>query len=204
MYVDLPVFPSLIGLAWPVMWSPRWNYNKQDALSGARTRTSYMSYPVYDAEVAFNVLRFAQGEWQQLQGFINAVQGGTGLWLYDNPNDDAAVAQDFGEGDGASTTFQLVRALGGFAEPVFFPNVIADVNVAGVPVSSADYNVTPTGQVVFDTPPANGAALTWDGTFYWGCRFDDDSFQFDNFMSQLLRMKSLKFSTEKIRVPATP
>lgn len=199
--MTLPVFPSLVGLAWPVKWQPKWNYNKQDALSGARTRTSFMTYPIYDAEVTFNVLRFTQNEWQQLQGFVNAANGGVGLWLYTNPDDSTAMNQQFGEGDGTSTSFQLVRSLGSFIEPVFFPNVISSVTVNGSPTSA--YTVTATGQVVFDTAPVSGALLAWTGTFWWGCRFDDDTFGFENFLQYLWRNKSMKFSTEKIRVPAS-
>lgn len=194
--VALPVFPSLIGLAWPVPRVVKWSGNKNDALSGKRVRTTYMTYPVYAYEFKFNVMRTASQEWQNLEGFINQVYGGAGLWLYDDPNDDAALAQLFGHGDGASTTFQLVRTLGGFTSPVFFPNAIADVKIAGTP--TAAYTLSSTGQVVFNTPPANGAALVWDGTFRWPCRFDDEAFGFENFMQNLFSMKSLKFSTEKL------
>jgi uncharacterized protein (TIGR02217 family) len=193
----LAVFPTLTNLAWPVKWSPRWSYNKQDALSGARTRTSYETYPTYDAEVAFNVLRFTDNTWQQIQGFINAASGGVGLWLYNNPIDNTATSQSFGAGDGVSTSFQLVRTLGGFTEPVFFPNAISSIQVNGTPTGA--YTVTDTGIIVFSSAPASSATLTWSGTYWWGCRFDDDVFGFENFMQYLLSMKSMKFSTEKIR-----
>lgn len=194
----LPVFPSLPGIAYPVKRAPRWSGTQQDALSGKRVRTSYMTYPVYDYEVTFNFLRTTVNfqEWQQLAGFINEMAGSTGMFLYDDPNDDTVGTQDFGQGDGASTAFQLVRTLGGFTEPVFFPNVISAVAVGGTPTVA--YAVSNTGQIVFTTAPAGGALLTWAGTFYWGCRFDMDSFDFSNFMNQLFDLKSLKWSSEKL------
>jgi hypothetical protein len=193
-----PIFPSLPGITFPVKRHPVWMGTKQDALSGKRVRTSYFSYPIYQFELTFNFLRSAAayGEWQILAGFINQLAGSTGLFLYSDPNDSIVTAQSFGAGDGVSTNFQLVRGLGGFVEPVFFPNVITDIKVAGTPTVA--YTLPGLGIVSFNSAPAFGAALTWDGTFYWPCRLDLDVFPFDNFMNQLFELKGLKFSSEKL------
>jgi hypothetical protein len=186
----------------PVKRIPEWSTVKQDALSGKRVRAQNFSYPIWHWEVGFDFLRSAAAyeEFQQLADLINAVTGGTGLFLYNEPTDNAATAQQFAIADGSSVSYQLVRSLfsGGLAspEPVFFPNVITDVKVNGVPTSA--YTVSPYGQIVFATPPNAGNILTWDGTFYWGCRFDDDQFAFSNFMLSLWDMKQLKFSSEKL------
>jgi hypothetical protein len=91
----------------------------------------------------------------------------------------------------------LVRTYGGFTEPVFlvdgFPSSVA---VAGTPTLS--YVLSSTGLITFNSPPTSGAALTWSGSYYWPCRFDDDAMQFENFMTGFFRLQSLKFSTEKI------
>ena len=198
----LPVFPSLPGITYPVKQSIKWSGSQHDALSGKRTRTSYMTYPIYVFDVPFNFLRTAATllEWQQLAGFINALAGGTGLFLYNNVNDNTVTAQLFGQGDGTSTTFQLVRTLGSFTEPIFFPDLTAglvtQVTVGGV--ATVGYTVSATGQIVFNSAPALGATLTWTGTFKWPCRLDADLFDFENFMSGLFEMKSLKFSSEKL------
>jgi hypothetical protein len=192
----LPVFPSLIGLAWPVPRTAKWSGSKNDALSGKRVRTTYMTYPIYAYEFKFSVLRTASQEWQNLEGFIDQVFGAASMWLYNDPNDNVVSNQGFGQGDGATTTFQLVRTLGGFTAPVFFPNIITDIKVAGTPTVA--YTLPGLGIVSFNSAPAAGAALTWDGTFYWPCRFDDEAFGFENFMQNLFRMKSLHFSTEKL------
>jgi uncharacterized protein (TIGR02217 family) len=198
----LPVFPSLPGIMFPVKRIPTWDTVKQDALSGKRVRSQNYSNPVWHWEVGFDFLRSASAyqEFQQLADFVNAAMGGTGLFLYNEPTDNTATAQQFAIADGSSANYQLVRSLypGGLAspEPVFFPNVITDVKVNSV--GTGAYTVSPYGQVVFNTPPNAGNVLTWDGTFYWGCRFDDDQFEFSNFMLNLFDLRSLKFSSEKL------
>jgi hypothetical protein len=198
----LPVFPSLPGLTFPVKRSANWSTVKQDALSGKRTRYPLWTYPTYTWEVSFDVLRTTAAflEWQTLEGFIKSVQGPAQLFAYLDANDSVATAQSFGVGDGTTTTFQLVRSLGGFAEPVFLPvlsaGLVTQVTVAGTPTTA--YTVSTYGAIVFSSAPTLGAALAWTGTFRFGCRFDDDATGFSNFMSGLFELKSLKFSSEKL------
>lgn len=195
----LPVFPTLPGITFPVKRSVIWMGTKHDSLSGKRVRTSYFSYPGYQYELAFNFLRTDANllEWQTLAGFINQVNGGTSPFLYNDTNDNSATAQSFGTGDGTTTTFQLVRLLGGFVEPVFAPDSpIPTVAINGTP--TAAYTVSATGSIVFNVAPAAAATLTWTGTFKWVCRFDDDQYGFENFASKLFELKALKFSSEKL------
>ena len=199
--MPLPVFPSLPGIAYPVPRKTIWDTVKNDALSGKRVRFSNRSYPIYQYELIFGDTGFLRSsaafpEWQALTGFVNQLVGGVGLFLYNDPTDNLATAQPFGIGDGASTTFQLVRTLGGFTEPVFFPNVITGVTVDGV--ATGGFSLTSYGAIVFPSPPNAGAALAWSGTFYWGCRMDEDDHIFSNIMLNLFELKSLKFSTEKM------
>jgi hypothetical protein len=187
------------GITYPRKRTINWSGTRQVSLSGKKTRTSFQSYPTYSYEIPFSFLRSdaANLEWQTFTGFINSLQVGSGLFLYSDPDDNSANAQNFGDGDGVTTTFQLVRTLGGFTEPVFFPvQPIPTVAVAGVP--TAAYTVSPIGQIIFDAPPANATALTWTGAFYWGCRLDDDAIDFDKFMTTIYELKAFKFSTEKL------
>lgn len=197
--MSLAIFPSLPGITFPVKRGVVWSSTKHESLSGKRVRVSYFSYPIYNYEVAFNFLRTAAAflEWQTLAGFINSLNGGTGAFLYNDVNDNTATNQVFGTGDGVTTTFQLVRTLGAFVEPVFFPDQpITTVAINGTPTGA--YTVSSTGSIVFVSPPAASASLTWTGTFKWICRFDDDLWGFENFASALFELKSLKFSTEKL------
>lgn len=204
MTLVLPIFPSLPGIAFPIARTTQWDTVKNDALSGKRVRYSNRSYPTYQWSVPFGDAGFLRSaaaylEWQQLQDFLNNLYGGVGVFLYDDPNDDASAGCNFGTGDGATTTFQLARTLPGgtFAEPVFFPNVISNISAGGSTVSPSNYTVNPYGTITFASAPNGGAALTWTGTFYWGCQIDEDETPFSNFMKNLFELKTLKFSSSK-------
>jgi Conserved hypothetical protein 2217 (DUF2460) len=206
----LPVFPLnplTSGIAYPLPRKTIWSTVKNDALTNKRVRTTYMTYPIYGWELIFadtgflrqgTIMQVAYSEWAALQGFINQMAGGVGLFLYSDPNDNVAAAGLLGTGDGVTMTFQMTRGLGGFNEPVYFPNVITDIQINGVTQAGSSYVVGNYGQVTFNVAPPVGAAITWDGTFYWGCRFDEDETPFANVMLNLWELKSLKFSSEKL------
>ena len=58
-----------------------------------------------------------------------------------------------------------------------------------------------TGVVTFSTPPAVGAVLTWTGSFYYLCRFSEDtldstrSFSINNGLDQWM-IQGVKFQSE--------
>jgi hypothetical protein len=201
MATTLQIFPSLRGEGFPIPRRQKWNTPKADALSGKRTRYPNWTYPQYEYEVPINFLRSKLGftEWQQFEGFFAAVLGDGLLWAYDDPNDDSVANQSIGVGDGVSTTFQLVRTLGGFTAPVFLTNGAPSFTVNGVPTAGT---VSAYGQVTFAVAPAVGATLAWVGgnapDFYMPCRFDEEMVEFVNFASGFFSIKSLKFSTEKL------
>jgi hypothetical protein len=194
----VPVFPSLPGITYPAKRSPVWSTVKQDALSGKRVRYPLYTYPIYQYELPISFLRSDSNnlEWQTLAGFINSVQGPAQLWAYSDPNDSAVTLQGFGQGDGTTGAFQLVRTLGGFTEPVFLINGTPTIYVAGTPTVPA--SISAYGVVNFSSPPANGASLQWTGNFYWPCRFDDDAADFEQMMKLIWNLKALKFSSEKL------
>jgi|SRR5581483_9043025 len=194
----LQLFPSLPLIAFPVKYTLQWDTVKHDAISGKRIRFPNWTFPIHKYDVPIEGLRTDATllEWQELVGFINLVQGAAQLWAYNDPNDNAVTNQGFGEGDGTTTAFQLVRAMGGFAEPVFLINGTPTIKVAGTTTTAL--SVSAYGVVTFNTPPANGAALTWSGSFYWPCRFDDDTTDMSQFVFNIFEAKSLKFSTEKL------
>lgn len=196
--MTVPVFPSLPGITYPRKRTQNWSTVKQDALSGKRTRYPLWTFPTYSYELPFSYLRSDSNnlEWQTLAGFIASVQGPAQLFAYSDPDDSSVTAQGFGEGDGVSTAFQLVRSLGGFTEPVFLVNGTPTIDVAGSPVTPA--SISAYGVVHFSSAPANGALLTWSGSYYWPCRFDEDSTDFSKFLATIWELKALKFSTEKL------
>lgn len=94
-----------------------------------------------------------------------------------------AVGWTFGTGDGTTDEFQLgeLIAVDGleFLDEIHALSLDPDapapqVFVNGV-LASATFNLR-TGRVLFDTPPANGAVLTWSGWFDYWVRFMADDF----------------------------
>jgi len=94
--------------------------------------------------------------------------------------------QRIGTGDGATTTFQLVKTYGGSFAP--YPRTIAkpvggSVRVAVDGVEQAvgsDFNCDPTtGIITFTTPPPADAAITAGYSFDVPVRFDTDELDID-------------------------
>lgn len=198
------VFPVLAGLAWNVMKTPQWQTRVQTATSGAEIRAAYMTSPIWKWTLTFDVLRAdaANLELQNLVGFYNARRGRFDSFLYTDPTDNAVSGQQFGTGDGTTKAFQLNRdyGAGGFTanENVYDLNGAPAISVAGVlKTVTTDYTVSSSGLVTFVTAPANGAALTWSGNYYWRVRFDADAQGFNNFASQLWEAKSVSFVTAR-------
>ncbi len=189
-----PQFPSLPGLTFPVKRYPRWKSLHQQGLSGIASVQSEYTYPLWEYEVSISPVR-AYGsfdERQTLMGLYNTCGGAAQPFLYDDPTDDTATNQQFGTGDGTTTSFQLLRTLGGFTEPVFAPT-ISDVYVAGTATSA--YTLGANGLLTFATAPTSGDVLTWTGTYSWLCRFEEDSLDVQKDMSGYWSVKTLKFRT---------
>ena len=196
--MTIPVFPSLPGLEWPLQRSTIWSNERSQALSGKSTRIQNWTFPRYHWEASFSTLRqnATQAEFAQLMGFINSLAGGALPFYYTDADDNAVTGQEFGVGDGATTTFQLVRAFGGNVEPVQSPNGTPTITVAGTPTTS--FTIDSKGVVTFASAPASAAALLWTGAFYWLCELDDDKQDFSAFMSGYYEMKKLAFTSIKL------
>jgi uncharacterized protein (TIGR02217 family) len=193
------VLPTLSGLMFPVLKTPKWSTKIQTATSGKETRLGLWSYPIWEYTIGYGYLRSSStAELQTLAGFYNARQGAYDSWLFTDPDDNAVVAQSFGTGDGATASFQLARALGGYNEPVLALNGTPAIYKAGtLQAAGTNYSISATGLVTFVSPPANGNALTWTGSYYWRCRFLDDHITLEKFMASLWELKTLKFQSVK-------
>ena len=177
------LFPTLPGLAWGLTKKPKWNTRVQRSVSGKRQAIGYMSYPLYEWTLSFNVLRQHSSftELEQLQGFFNSMRGQFDTFLFADPEDAVATTQAFGIGDGVSKDFQLARTYGGFTEPVFAPALISDLRKAGVSQSNpGNYTLGANGLIQFGTAPAAGNVLDWTGTFRFRCAFTNDTLELIN------------------------
>lgn len=197
--MTIPIFPALPGLAFPVKRTPTWSTLKQDSWSGKSSPIKIWSYPRRQFTLVFELLRSKNGwaELQQLEGFFNSVGGSAGIFAFVDIDDEQTTNASFGAGDGVTTTFQLCRSWGGFVEPVFYPVGSMTVYVNGAATTGFAIGTNP-GQIVFQQPPVNNAALTWTGSYAWLCRFDDDSYDFSKFMDGMFELGSISFTTVKL------
>lgn len=152
------VYPTLPGLTFPTKRAPVWKTSVKTTPSGRTWRRAFMQYPRYRISLQYNFLRSkaALAEFQTLFGFFNARGGSADSFLLRLPDDQTVTGQAFGVGDGSTTQFQLVRALGGFVEPVHAVDGAATISVDGVPA----VNLLTNGSFETDAN-ANGLADGW-------------------------------------------
>lgn len=200
------IFPELPGLTWSVTKSPIFQTRIQRAASGRELRALDYPYPLWQFTLSFAFLRdnpdAGLDELRTLLGFYLASQGAHGTFLFKDPSDQSTADQFLGIGNSSRYTFQLQRTIGsslpggGFAEPIVAPNIVDAIYFDGTIQNSASYSVDPsTGLVSFVIPPATGLVITTDFSFWFRCRFTDDSYQFENFMYRLWQLKKLTFIT---------
>lgn len=198
------IFPSLPGLAWSVTKAPTFQTRIQRAVSGRELRALDYPYPLWQFSLVFNFLRdnpsAGYDELRTLMGFFLSCQGAYGTFLFQDPSDHQIAGQYLGTGDSSTAAFQLQRAMGtglpggGFIEPIVAPNSLGAIYLDGITQNPADYTVDPdTGIVTFATPPSTGLAITADFSYWFRCRFVDDSYDFENFMYRLWQLKKLSF-----------
>jgi uncharacterized protein (TIGR02217 family) len=191
------IFPSLPGQAWPRVRETKYANEVQRSDSQRDWRVARALYPVYTITINYEYLSAA--DCVTLSSFFRARKGNFDTFLFDDRDDylhsDAGSPQPFGEGDGETARFQLVRALGGVVEPIGKTNTITAVRVDGV-VTTA-YTVDDWGFITFTSAPAEGAVLDWAGTFYWRCAFLKPALKVNEFMRQMYDAKTVEFETIK-------
>jgi len=201
---DIGIFPSLPGLAWSVTKTPTFQTRIQRAVSGRELRALDYPYPLWQFTLVFDLLRdnptAGYDELRTLMGFFMLCQGSFGTFLFRDPSDHRVTSQQIGIGNASTTIFQLQRAMGstlpggGFLEPIVAPDVVSGLYLDGITQSPGSYSVDPeTGLVTFSTAPGSGLIITADYSYYFRCRFIDDSYAFENFMFQLWQLKKLTF-----------
>ncbi len=202
--VSTEKFPLPPGLAWSVHLAPKFKTRVASHVSGREIRTAWQQYAIYDLTLTFEVLRGdANQEIQTLMGFFLARQGQYDTFLLDlgavtrNVADDTVTQGPLGVGDGTTTVFTLVRAVGEAVEPVgyVFPADLMSVFVAGVLQDPASYAFAPPNTLTFNTAPAAGSQITASFRYYFICRFAADTQDFEEFMANLWSLHELKLTT---------
>jgi uncharacterized protein (TIGR02217 family) len=199
-----PSLPTLPGLAWSRRKKPAFNTRIASHASGREVRVALMNYPLYEFEATYGLTSSASGfaglgasSLQNLMGFFLQLQGQFGTFLYTDPDDNSVSSQGIGVGDGTTTAFTFVRALGGFAEPVGWVTTVSHVYLNGTPQSGGSYSLTTPKTLTITTPPGAGVVVSADFSFAFQCRFIDDQMEFEEFMSNLWKLQSMKFRSVK-------
>ena len=201
------VFPSTLpGMKFFSNRTPIFTTDVQAAQSGKETRIARMAYPLFRWETSFEFLRdsVTPSELQALVGFFGSLQGQWDTFLFTDPYWHTVTAMQFGVGDGTTAAFQTTatnKNSGGFG----IPEAIQNFN--GTPafyvngtlqVLTTNYTLSGTGVITFVTAPAAAAVLTWTGSFYYRCRFEDDELQFNEMFSKIWELKSLRWKSVKL------
>lgn len=197
---DPDVFPLLPGQVFLTKKSPTWSTDVKRANSGRERRRMNWSFPLWNFQVQYEVLRDGPGtqELQALLAFFNAHAGQYQEWFYYDPSDHAVTDQVVGTGNGTKTTFQLTRTISDgvltFTEPVFAVQGTPVFKVNGVPTSAT---VGAYGVITFASAPAAAATISWTGNFMFLCRFSQDNLDLQQMMQGLWSQSGLSFQSQK-------
>ena len=167
---------------------PRFAGANTTHVSGRGARLLRASQPLWDVEIAFDVLRLSPSapDVQTLFAFFDACRGCDASFLVASPL-GAATDQALGIGDGVRTAFPLDRTIGGIVVPVSAiagaPSVCVDG--ASMPGDAFVSQAGPPVQIVFAVAPAPGAVLTASFADLLVCRFADDQQSLEAFAANL-------------------
>lgn len=189
------IYPVLPGLTWGVTKTPVFNTRTQAAASGYEVRSMLRANPLWRFQMSYEYLNgkktaAGQSQFERLIGFFQRHKGSHETFLYEDVNDCAVADHVFATGTGTVKNFQLVRVLGGFAEALTNLNQISNIKINGV--ITPNYTVNARGVVSFATAPANGAAITWTGSYFYRARFADDSMEFENVIGNIWASKTVE------------
>jgi len=141
------IFPALPGLGWSVTKSAKFATRIQRAVNGRELRALDQPNPIWSWTLTYPLLRdkwdtragglgTGYDELRTLAGLFLQQQGAFQPFLFDDPTDHAVTAGLLGTGDSSATQYQLVRTMGGFAEPIAEP--IAGTGWSRVRVTRSD------------------------------------------------------------------
>jgi hypothetical protein len=197
-----PFFPTLAGLGWSVHKKPVFSTLVASHVSGREVRDALYRNPIWQFELSIDGLDSSINTYpglgaqsmQDLMGFFLLVQGQFGTFLYADPTDSVATNVDFAIGDGATTTFTFSRFMGSFLEPVGWVTSVSSVYLNGVNQSSG-WSLSTPNSLIFASAPASGASIAATFAYAFQCRFDSDDQDFEEFMSNLWKVDSVKFKS---------
>jgi uncharacterized protein (TIGR02217 family) len=194
--MSMLIFPTLIGVSWPVSRKKEFSTIVQVSQSGKEIRLANYGQAIYNFKMSFDYLPndAAIGtDYQTLAGFFELNNGALNAFLFDDPYDDSTTLSNFGTGDGVTVAFQLARTQGGASHLIYAPKSVPtpQIFINGV-LQSGGYTIATNGLVTFGSAPSSGLALTWSGDFYYVVRFKEDDLDFDQTTAPFSELKDLE------------
>ncbi len=126
-------------------------------------------------------------------GFFLQMRGQFGTFLYADPTDNTATNVNFASGDGTTRIFTFSRFMGAFLEPVGWVTSVSNVSLNSVNQPSG-WALSAPNSLVFASAPADpGVSIAATFTYAFECRFDSDDQDFEEFMSNLWQVESVRF-----------
>ncbi len=195
-----PSFPLLPGLGWSVHKKPLFSTLVASHVSGREVRDSLYRNPIWSFELTYDGLSSSATAYpglgsdsqQTLLGFFIQLQGQFGTFLFTDPTDSVATDVTFATGDGTTQTFTFSRFMGAFLEPVGWVLAVSNVFLNGVNQPTG-WSVVAPNSLLFTTPPGPGVTISTTFTYAFQCRFDEDDMDFEELMSNLWKVDSVKF-----------
>lgn len=197
------IYPSLPGLKPTVRRRPEWKSEIIEAWSGDETVIGRRQWPRWTYGLSYEVLRSdaALPERAQLMAFFNRHRGAGESFLFVDEEDHAVTDQVFGTTDGYIKTFQLVRTIDDWIEPVWAPTGTPVIKRGSTTLTQGiDYTLGTMGQVVFQSAPAAGQTLSWTGEYAMRVRFASDSLDFERFLHGLWQVGSVELISKVYNV----
>ncbi len=198
-----PSFPTLAGLGFSVHKKPRFSTLVASHVSGREVRDPLFQNPIWEFELTFEGLtseatpsaayaNLGASSLQSLMGFFLQNQGQYGTFLYADPTDNTATNTQLAIGDGSTDSFTFARFMGAFLEPVGWVTAVSNVYLNGASQGSG-WSLSTPNLLVFNSAPGAGVTIAATFTYAFQCRFDSDDMDFEQFMSALWKVDSLKF-----------
>jgi hypothetical protein len=202
--MSYPIMPTMpLSMAAGLKKTPNFNTVHQKGPAGINSAIALKPYPTWDFEFSLDHItgheHTATSVVAQFIGTFMATAGGAGLFLFTDPQDNTISGGQFGTGDGTTTKFQLSRNIYGYPDIIQNLNGTPTIKVNGTVTAPA--SISPSGVVTFSSAPAAASVLTWSGSFYYLCRFSEDtidatrSYTINSGIDQWM-IQGVKFSSE--------
>lgn len=181
-------YPTLPGLKPTIRRRPEWKNEIIEAWSGDETVIARRQFPRWIYSLSYEVLSSApaNNERARLMAFFNRHRGAGESFLFVDEEDNAVVDQAIGTTDGSTRTWQLVRTIDDWIEPVWATVGTPIIKRAGVALQAGvGYTLGSMGQIVLASAGNAGDALTWTGSYAMRVRFSRDDLEFERFLQGL-------------------